>query len=129
MGAEFTTALTITSETVETLNAKFAHEAGQSNFSDATLNASSKNIRSKTAASKDFFSTNSTNAAAIKNQFDGWIAAQVNDVFPNWNTNASAGVSGQIQQAGGGSIRYVNEKGIEYNQLIAKGLVGALMAD
>ncbi|MDX6747336.1 DUF4856 domain-containing protein [Polaribacter sp. PL03] len=129
MGAEFLTALRNTSETVTTLNAKFAHEEGNADFIDTDLNASSKNIRSKTAASTDFFSANTTDATAIKNQFDSWIAAQVNDVFPNWSTAASAGVAGQIQQAGGGSIRYVNEKGIEYNQLIAKSLIGGLMVD
>ncbi|MGJ8744507.1 DUF4856 domain-containing protein [Polaribacter sp.] len=129
MGGEFTSALTTTTETVATLNAKFAHSEGDADFSDADLNASSKSLRSKTAASTDFYAANTTDANAIKNQFDTWIAAQVNDVFPNWNTNAAAGVAGQIQQAGGGSVRYVNEKGIEYNQLIAKSLIGGLMVD
>ena len=129
MGGEFTTALRATTETVATLNAKFAHSAGNADFSDADLNASSKSLRSKTAASTDFYAANSTEAAVIKADFDGWIAAQVNDVFPNWNTDAAAGVAGKIQQAGGGSVRYVNEKGLEYNQLIAKSLIGGLMVD
>jgi hypothetical protein len=46
-----------------------------------------------------------------------------------WDMDASAGNAGQIQEAGGGSVRYVNAKGIEYNQLINKGLIGALMVD
>ncbi|TXD49457.1 DUF4856 domain-containing protein [Polaribacter sp. IC073] len=129
MGAEFVSALRATTETVATLNAKFAHSEGENNFFEEALNTSSKNIRSKTAASTDFYSANTTDATAIKNQFNSWIAAQVNDVFPNWDTAASAGVAGQIQQAGGGSVRYVNEKGVEYNQLIAKGLIGAVMVD
>ncbi|QTD38201.1 DUF4856 domain-containing protein [Polaribacter batillariae] len=129
MAGEFISALKNTSETEATLDAKFAHTAGNADFSDADLNASSKNIRSKVAASRDFFSTNSTDATAIKNQFDGWIAAQVTEVFPNWNTDAAAGVAGNIQQAGGGSTRYVNGKGVEYNQLIAKSLIGGLMVD
>lgn len=130
MGGEFIKALKEnTSETLTSLNAKFAHKEGESNFSDAALNASSKSVRSKVAGSKDFYGSNTTDATAIKGDFDSWISAQVNDVFPNWDTEASAGVAGQIQEAGGGSIRYVNAKGVEYNQLIAKGLIGALIAD
>jgi hypothetical protein len=50
-------------------------------------------------------------------------------VFPNWNTIASAGNAGQLQQGGGGSVRYMNGKGLEINQAFAKGLIGALMID
>lgn len=129
MGEEFVTALKTSTRTLPELNGMFAHAEGNNDFSDAALNASSKSIRSKTAASSDFFSTNTTDATAIKAQFDAWIAEQVNDVFPNWGTNAVAGTAGQIQEAGGGSIRYVNGKGVELNQIINKGLIGALMAD
>jgi hypothetical protein len=129
MGGEFVSALKSTSETVASLNAKFAHTAGANNFSDADLNASSKSVRSKVAASTDFYASNTTDAAAIKADFDSWIEAQVTEVFPMWDMDASAGNAGQIQEAGGGSIRYVSAKGIEYNQLINKGLIGALMVD
>ena len=129
MGGEFVSALKSTSETVASLNAKFAHTAGANNFSDADLNASSKSVRSKVAASTDFYASNTTDATAIKADFDSWIEAQVTEVFPMWDMDASAGNAGQIQEAGGGSIRYVSAKGIEYNQLINKGLIGALMVD
>ncbi|PQJ78257.1 DUF4856 domain-containing protein [Polaribacter porphyrae] len=129
MGNELNDALKQTLETVASLNAKFAHSAGDNNFTDPALNASSKSLRSKTAASSDFFSANTTDATAIKAEFDSWIAAQVNEVFPNWNTDAAAGTAGKIQEAGGGSIRYVNAKGLELNQAINKGLIGALMTD
>jgi hypothetical protein len=129
MGGEFVSALKSTSETVASLNAKFAHTAGANNFSDADLNASSKSVRSKVAASTDFYASNTTDATAIKADFDSWIEAQVTEVFPMWDMDASAGNAGQIQEAGGGSVRYVNAKGIEYNQLINKGLIGALMVD
>ena len=129
MGGEFVSALKNTSETNASLNAKFAHTAGANNFSDAALNASSKSIRSKVAASTDFYASNTTDATAIKADFDSWIRAQVSEVFPMWDMDASAGNAGQIQEAGGGSVRYVNAKGIEYNQLINKGLIGALMVD
>jgi len=98
-------------------------------FSEASLNSSTLNIKSKTAASIDYFSANSTDAAAIKADFENWIAAQVNEVYPNWNTDAAVGVAGKIQEAGGGAERWVNAKGLEYDQVIVKGLIGALMVD
>lgn len=96
-------------------------------FSNADLNASSKNIKSKTAASKDYFASNTAEAATIKQDFENWISAQVNEVFPAQNTEASQGVAGQI--ADGTSTRYVSAKGLEYNQAFAKSLIGALMTD
>ena len=129
MGQEFVSALKDETKTEAELDAMFDHQAGSADFSDADLNASSKNIRSKTAASTDLFSSNTTDATAIKNQFDSWIAEQVSDVFPFWSSDASVGVAGKIQEAGGGSTRYVNTKGIEINQAINKGLIGGLMAD
>ncbi|RKR12308.1 uncharacterized protein DUF4856 [Maribacter vaceletii] len=129
MGQEFLDALKETSNTKADLESMFAHVEGGADFSDADLNTSSKSIRSKTAASTDFFSANTTDANAIKVDFDGWIAAQVEEVFPNWDTDATAGVAGKIQEAGGGSTRYVNGNGLEYNQAINKALIGALMAD
>lgn len=130
MGDEFAKSLTKSSiETVASLNGKFDHNAGEINFENADLNMSSKNIRSKVASSIDLFSSNSTDATAIKADFDFWISAQVNEVFPKWNDLASAGNAGQIQEAGGGSMRYVNAKGLEYNQAIVKGLIGGLMVD
>jgi hypothetical protein len=107
----------------------FDHQEGANDFSDSDLNASSKNVKSKVAASSDLFSSNSTDASAIKADFDAWISTQANDVFPNWNTDAAKGVAGAIQEAGGGSTRYVNANGLEYNQAVAKSLIGALMTD
>ena len=129
MGQEFISALKDESKTEAQLDAMFDHQEGASDFSDPNLNASSKNIRSKTAASADLFSSNTTDATAIKNQFDSWISEQVSDVFPYWSDDASAGSAGKIQEAGGGSTRYVNGKGLELNQAINKGLIGGLMAD
>ena len=129
MGQEFISALKDESRTEAQLDAMFDHQEGAADFSDTNLNASSKNIRSKTAASADLFSSNTTDATAIKNQFDSWISEQVSDVFPYWSDDASAGSAGKIQEAGGGSTRYVNGKGLELNQAINKGLIGGLMAD
>ncbi|WP_296316981.1 DUF4856 domain-containing protein, partial [Winogradskyella sp. UBA3174] len=127
MGNEFVTALKDNTKTELELDGMFTNTGNY--FTGIGLNDSGKNLRSKTAASSDYFSANSTDANAIKADFDGWIANQVNDVFPNWNTDAVAGTAGKIQEAGGGSTRYVNAKGLEYNQAINKALIGALMTD
>ncbi|BAO74287.1 DUF4856 domain-containing protein [Winogradskyella sp. PG-2] len=127
MGQEFVSAIKNSSKTEAELDGMFTNTGNY--FSTSDLNESTKNIRSKTAASSDYFSANSTDANAIKADFDTWIANQVSEVFPNWDTDAVAGTAGKIQEAGGGSTRYVNAKGLEYNQAINKALIGALMAD
>ncbi|AXP81934.1 hypothetical protein CJ739_2869 [Mariniflexile rhizosphaerae] len=129
MAGELVSALKVNTNTAEQLQAMFEHVEGNDDFSEADLNASNKNVRSKVAASKDYFSANTTVSNAIKADFDGWIAEQANTVFVNWDLAATAGSAGQIQQLGGGSIRYVNGKGLELNQAVAKGLIGGLMAD
>lgn len=129
MGEALGKALMEPSTSAEALKGMYAHEAGTPNFTDETLNASSKNIRSKVAASRDYFFTNSTVSAVIKKDFETWIDGQANEVFPSWNQEAAAGVPGFIQEVGGGSVRYVNAQGLEYNQIVIKGLIGALMTD
>lgn len=96
-------------------------------FSSDDLNASTKNIRSKVAASEDYFSNNSAASAIIKAQFEAWLSANVNELIPAQNTAASAGVAGQI--ADGEATRYVNPQGLEYDQAVIIGLMGALMVD
>jgi hypothetical protein len=127
MADELAGVLKTPTKTEEDLDGMFTNIGNK--FSDTALNASTKSIRSKTAASADYFSANTTDAAAIKADFDTWIAAQVDEVYPNWNTDANVGVAGKIQEAGGGSERWVNAKGLEYDQVIVKGLIGALMVD
>lgn len=112
-----------------TIDAMFAHQQGNDDFSSADLNDSDKSVRSKTAASQDYFSSNTVDASAIKADFDAWIAGQANDVFPNWDQEATPGTAGQIQQGGGGAVRYVNADGLEFNQAFGKSLIGALMVD
>ncbi|MBO6607214.1 DUF4856 domain-containing protein [Psychroserpens sp.] len=129
MGEELISALKDETRSEAQIDGMFAHVEGNVDFSDADLNASNKSIRSKTAASADYFASNTTDASAIKADFDTWIANQVNNVYPNWNNIASAGVAGQLQEAGGGSVRYINGKGLEYNQAVNKSLIGALMVD
>lgn len=113
--------------TQESMMSMFNHQAGASDFENAELNASGKNIRSKVAASSDYFSTNSALSEEIKADFEAMISSQANTVKPNHESTASAGVAGQVVV--GEKTRYVNAKGVEENQLFAKGLIGALMTD
>lgn len=96
-------------------------------FSTADLNGSGKSVKSKVAASKEYFFSNSVESNAIKNEFETYISGQVNEVYTNKDVLAAPGTAGQI--ADGSSARYINEKGLEYNQAFAKGLIGGLLAD
>lgn len=111
------------------IDGMFSHVEGAENFSETSLNDSDKSVRSKVAASTDYYSANTVDSNAIKSDFDALIAEQTTSVFPNWETDAMAGVAGNIQVAGGGRTRYVNAKGVELNQVFAKSLIGALMTD
>ncbi|QAA81142.1 DUF4856 domain-containing protein [Aequorivita sp. H23M31] len=128
MGAELKSALLdFDNATEASLLAMYGHEAGNNDFSVPELNASNKNLRSKTAASNDYFASNASESALIKSTLEGFISSQVNEVFPNNMVVAAPGVAGQI--ADGSKTRYVNGNGLEYNQAFAKSLLGALMAD
>ncbi len=96
-------------------------------FENASLNESSKSVKSKVAASNLYFSANTVEGTEIRNDFDTYISGQFTTVKNNKEVLADAGVAGQI--ADGSRIRYVNEKGLEYNQAFAKGLIGALLLD
>ena len=111
--------------TEESLSNMFSNENDP--FSMEDLNASSKSIKSKVAASQEYFSANTVESNEIKNDFEAWISEQVNEVFPNENEVAAPGMAGQI--ADGSSIRYVNAQGLELNQVFAKSLIGALLVD
>ncbi|WP_026933783.1 DUF4856 domain-containing protein [Christiangramia echinicola] len=126
MGAELMSNFTnFDSASEEMLINMFANE--NSPFENASLNESSKSIRSKVAASNLYFSTNNVEGAEIKSDFDSYISGQFTTVKGNSEVLAEAGVAGQI--ADGDNVRYVNENGLEYNQAFAKGLIGALLLD
>ena len=132
MAAELTSAMMDFDNTTEELLLEMyrnetANGGDADPFQNPDLNDATKNIKGKVAASADYFSSNSQLSAEIKNQFELWLTAQVEEVFPNENSVAAPGQPGQI--ADGQSTRYVNGKGFEYNQLVGKSLIGALMAD
>lgn len=127
MGQELLSNFNVPTNSLKKLKGMFAHEEGSDDFEDAFLNASDKSLRSKVAASADYFSTNATDQAMIRTTVDGFISAQVNEVYPNWEVVAAPGTAGQI--ADGERTRYISGQGLEYNQLFAKSLIGSLMAD
>lgn len=93
-------------------------------FGDASLNTSGKQLRNKTAASVGYFSTNSVEANAVKVAFDG-LFTEMGDVAANHATPAVPGTAGSIEDG----KRLVNAKGLETNQAIIKGLMGACFLD
>lgn len=116
-----------TTSLLEMYNNQSATGDEVSPFSTADLNNSTRSVRGKVAASNDFFSSNTVESAQRKQEFEDLIRAQVDEVYPNFNELAAPGVAGQI--ADGSSVRYVNGGGLEYDQAVTKGLIGALMAD
>ena len=116
---------------LESLNEMYSNQTNSGGDADpfmkSELNESTKSIQSKVAASKDFFSANTAEGSIIKDQFSLWIELQVNEVIANQNELAESGKPGQL--ADGSSVRYINGRGLEYNQAINKGLIGALMVD
>ncbi len=131
MAGELVAAMTDPQTTIVSLQEMFANESATGEdvapFSTDELNTSTKSVRSKVAASKDLFEANTSESAIIKAEMDELLIAQVSEVFPRWNELASVGLAGQI--ADGASTRYVNAKGLEYDQAVAKTLLGALMGD
>ena len=131
MAEELVDAMMEPATTQAELDAMFRNEGPNgedvSPYVSEELNQATQSIRSKVAASRDYFFTDATTSAAIKAEFDGWLAAQASEVFPRWNEVAEAGTAGQI--ADGSRVRYVNADGLEYNQVFAKSLIGALMVD
>ena len=125
MAEETISAMQDPTKTAEDLSNMFTN--ADNPFTDADLNASSKSVRSKVAASSELFASNSVRAAEIKTDFDGWLNAQVSEVFPARDVLATAGSPGQI--ADGSGPRYINAWGLEYNQAFAKSLIGGLMYD
>lgn len=127
MGQELLADFNTPTNTIDDLVGMFAHVEGDIDFEEDALNVSDKSLRSKVAASADYFSTNATDQALIRADLDGFLNSQVTEVYPNWEVSAVAGIAGQL--ADGDKTRYVSADGLEYNQLFAKSLIGSLMTD
>lgn len=96
-------------------------------FENEDLNTSDKSVKSKVAASQDYFSSEAATSATVRAFFETQLMSQIEEVFPAEMAPAAIGEAGQI--ADGESTRYINSKGFEYNQIVAKSLIGSLMLD
>ena len=118
MVSEMMNALADPTTTSEALMGMFENLG--SYFSDATLNSSTKQIKNKTAAY-----SSSTAQMAIHTSFDTWFTDYATNVAPivGTTTMASSGSAGMVGN------RELNAKGMEYDQIVAKSLIGALCLD
>lgn len=121
MATELKSAMNNTSYTQEQISTMFSSGTG---FADASLDASGKNVRGKTAASPIAQST-------VRPLFDSWIEEFTTIVAPAViaETTASSGVAGSYTEADGSRTVKVTAKGFELNQVFSKGLIGALQVD
>ncbi len=92
-------------------------------FRAAELNtAADKQLKGKTAAS-----LSATDAETERARFEGWLG-KVATASTSYNKTAADGQAG-IALTATGSKYLVDEKGIEYGQLVQKGLIGAVLMD
>ena len=96
-------------------------------FSDPALNSSTKSIKSKIAASADFFSSNTVEGAAIKETIQSYIEEQANEVFVAKDEQASARQAGRLTDSE--STQLVNAQGLVLDEVVKASISGALMID
>lgn len=92
-------------------------------FSDTTLNASGKSLSTKTSASATHVFDQGTSINWFKAQFQGAADASVS------GATATAGVAGVISNTDGTRTYLVGPNGVEYVQLVQKGMMGAVLMD
>ncbi len=124
----------ITTKSVSEIQLMFEGEEVNGNlqsagFEDASLNGTTKIVRSKTAASIGLFNKSNTTGqgATNVNLIDSFIEGH-QIVIDNWSTPAASGQAGTFLDSDG-ATRYVDEKGFEMDQFFTKSMVGALAYD
>ncbi|AZJ31880.1 protein of unknown function [Tenacibaculum mesophilum] len=95
-------------------------------FEDASLNTSGKKLRG-TVASATNSNVDAVETDELRLKMDGWIKDHATEVYANWNTDAAAGTAGKLTT--GSRTVHVSAKGVEYNQAVAKTLIGSVIAD
>ena len=118
MASEIMNTLADPTATTDALTGMFENSGGY--FPDATLNSSTKQIKNKTA-----YYSSSTAQMAIHTSFNTWFTDYATNVAPivGTTTMASSGSAGMVGN------RELNAKGMEYDQIVAKSLIGALCLD
>ena len=119
MATALKSSMNILTSTQANVNDMFNNGTG---FSDESLNSSGKKVGNKVGTS---------GSATVKPLFDGWITEFTTIVIPavNSGVEAEAGVAGSKTDASGARTVKVNAKGFELNQILSKGLIGALQVD
>ena len=119
MATALKSSMNILTSTQANVNDMFNNGTG---FSDESLNSSGKKVGNKVGTS---------GSATVTPLFDGWITAFPTIVIPavNSGVEAEAGVAGSKTDASGARTVKVNAKGFELNQILSKGLIGALQLD
>lgn len=128
LGNKFTTAATDATvlNSVELQN-MFANTNNA--FASAALNSSGKNLKSKTAASNDYFTLflgggSTVEKVAVQAFFESQFA---NGAAASQGNPATAGVAGSYLD--GSKMRLFAANGLEPQQILLKGLMGAVMMD
>ena len=98
-------------------------------FAAADLNSSGKNIKSKTAASSDYFTLFLGGGSTVeKTAVQAFFETQfTNGAAASQGNAASAGVAGSYLD--GSKVRLFAANGLEPQQILLKGLMGAMMMD
>ena len=124
MASEMMSAIASNGTTVEALRGMFGNTGDY--FSDAIV--STKDIKSKTAASN---AVSSTAQIAIHASFDSWFLDYATNVAPIVPVDGSNDpvIMAAAGSAGMAGSRELNAKGMEYDQIVAKSLIGALCLD
>lgn len=92
-------------------------------FADPALNTSGKSLSSKTSATP----LNGLEQGTTINWFKAWMQGASNaSATP---TTATTGTAGVISNTSGTRKYLVNEQGVEYAQVVQKGLMGAVFMD
>ena len=128
MGGKFTTAATDGSA-LSAIELSNMYSNQNSPFSSSDLNNSGKNTKSKTASSSDYFSTflgggSTVEKTAVQAFFESQfqIGAEASQ-----GNSASAGVAGSYLD--GSKMRLFAANGLEPQQILLKGMMGAMMMD
>ncbi|MDO6812508.1 DUF4856 domain-containing protein [Tenacibaculum soleae] len=122
MAGELKSALGSNTKTEAELIKMFKDGTG---FAGEGLDASGKKLRG-TVSSAPNSNTNAVEVDALRTKMDGWIANHT-AIYGDWDTDASNGQKGKVVT--GTRTAYVDAKGFEYNQVMAKTLIGAVMVD
>ncbi len=92
-------------------------------FENEDLNSSTKQLKDKTAASRDYFATNTVEKAEIQAEFEAWLE-EVATVSVSGDDTAVLGEAGIADGS-----RLVDGNGLEIQQVIEKSLMGACFLD